>query len=196
MPTFRCFVAIDLSPDVRRALESLVLRLRSLPGHESLRWVQPDSIHLTLEFLGDQPLASVPDLASMLDRTCAGRAPFSLRLGRLGCFPDARRPRVLWVGLEEPTGSLARLQASIRTACAQLGLKVDERAFSPHLTLGRVRREAGSEAADFARLVLSGTEAPMAAQMAAEAVHLYRSDLRPTGASYTRLHSAVLAAPA
>jgi 2'-5' RNA ligase len=75
-----------------------------------------------------------------------------------------------------------------------LGLGVDERAFSPHLTLGRVRREAGPEAADFAGKVLGGLEAITAGEMAAETVYLYRSELRPTGAVYTRLHSAALAA--
>ncbi len=159
-----------------------------------MRWVQPDSIHLTLEFLGDLPPARVPDLAAMLDPICTAQAPFRLRVGGLGCFPDARRPRVLWVGLGEPTGSLARLQGAIRKGCADLGLGVDERAFSPHLTLGRVRREAGPEAADFVGKVLGGLEAITAGEMAAETVHLYRSELRPTGAVYTRLHSAALAA--
>ena len=196
MTTLRCFIAIDLSPDVRQALASLTVRLRSRPGQESLRWVHADSIHLTLEFLGDLPPDRVPDLAAMLDRVCTLQAPFRLRLGHLGCFPDARRPRVLWVGLEEPTGSLARLQTAIRTACVHLGLPVDERPFSPHLTLGRVRREAGPEAADYARQVLEGVEAGPAAEMTAETVHLYRSELRPTGAVYTRLHSAALATTA
>jgi 2'-5' RNA ligase len=194
LTTLRCFIAIDLSPEVRRQLTSLTDRLRSLPGQVSMRWVQPDSIHLTLEFLGDLPPVRVPDVAAMLDQVCPAQVPFRLRVGGLGCFPDARRPRVLWVGLEEPTGSLTRLQAAIRKACADLGLDVDGRAFSPHLTLGRVRREAGLQAADFAREVLVGQDARAGGEMAAETVHLYRSDLRPAGAVYTRLHSASLAA--
>ena len=194
MTTLRCFIAIDLSPEVRQLLASLTNRLRALPGQDCMRWVQLESIHLTLEFLGDLPPARVPDVAAMLDQVCPAQVPFQLRVGRLGCFPDARRPRVLWVGLEEPTGSLARLQGAIRKGCADLGLDVDERAFSPHLTLGRVRREAGPEAADFAGKVLGGLEAITAGEMAAETVQLYRSELRPAGAVYTRLHSAALAA--
>lgn len=194
MTTWRCFIAIDLSAEVRRLLAARLDRLRSLPGQECMRWVQPDSIHLTLEFLGDLPPSRVPDLAAMLDRVCAAQGPFRLRVGGLGCFPDPRRPRVLWVGLQEPTGSLQRLQKAIRTGCADLGLEVEKRAFSPHLTLGRVRREAGPEAVDFASQALGGPEAETAGEMAAEMVHLYRSDLHPTGAVYTRLHSAALAA--
>lgn len=194
MTTWRCFIAIDLSTEVRKLLASRLDRLRSLPGQECMRWVQPDSIHLTLEFLGDLLPARVPDLAAMLDRVCAAQGPFRLRVGGLGCFPDPRRPRVLWVGLEEPTGSLQRLQGAIRKGCADLGLEVEKRAFSPHLTLGRVRREAGPEAADFASQALGDPEAKPSGEMAAEMVHLYRSELRPTGAVYTRLHSAALAA--
>lgn len=193
MTTIRCFIAIDLSPDVRQALTSLTLRLRSRPGHTGLRWVQPDSIHLTLEFLGDQPPARIPDVTAVLNRVGEAQAPFRIHLGALGCFPDARRPRVLWIGLVEPTGSLARLQGSIRTACGQLGLKVEGRAFSPHLTLARLQRQAGPEAAEFTRQVLAGPGDTVSAEMAVEAVQLYRSDLRPTGAAYTRLHSAPLA---
>lgn len=185
---------MDLSPEVRRLLASLTNRLRSLPGQECMRWVHPDSIHLTLEFLGDLQPARVPDLAAMLDRVCPAQCSFWLRVGGLGCFPDPRRPRVLWVGLEEPTGSLQRLQGAVRKGCAGLGLEVEKRAFSPHLTLGRVRREAGPEAADFAGRVLGAPEALTAGEVAAEAVHLYRSELRPAGAVYTRLHSAPLAA--
>jgi len=159
-----------------------------------MRWVHPDSIHLTLEFLGDLPAARVPEVAAMLDQACAAQVPFRLRVGRLGCFPDARRPRVLWVGLEEPTGSLVRLQAAIRRQCAAVGLDIDGRPFSPHLTLGRTRREAGPEAADYARQVLADAGGMTAEEMPAEAVHLYRSELRPTGAVYTRLHTAALAA--
>ena len=194
MTTLRCFIAIDLSPEVRQQLTSLTDRLRSLPGQGCMRWVQPDSIHLTLEFLGGLPPFRVPDVAAMLDQVCPAQVPFQLQVGRVGCFPDAQRPRVLWVGLEEPTGSLARLQAAIRRACADLGLDVDGRAFSPHLTLGRVRREAGPEAADFAGEVLAGQASQAGGVMAAETVHLYRSDLKPAGAVYTRLHSVALAA--
>lgn len=192
MSTLRCFIAIDLSPEIHRSLDALSRDLQDRPGKENLRWVRTESIHLTLEFLGDLTGEQVDEVGACLSRAASGHPPFALSVAGLGCFPDERRPRVLWVGVDEPTGALTRLQADVRSACAAAGVRVDGRPFSPHLTLGRVRREAGPRAADFVRGVLAGSAGSGAGRMTAEAVHLYRSDLRPEGAVYARLHSAPL----
>lgn len=192
MSTLRCFIAIDLSPEIHRSLEALSRQLQAQPGKEALRWVRTESIHLTLEFLGDLSAERVAEVAACLGRTAMGHSPFTLSVAGLGCFPEARRPRVLWMGVEEPTGALARLQAGIRSACAAAGVRVDGRPFSPHLTLARVRRESGTQAARFVSEVLAGSADLAAGDMTADALHLYRSDLRPEGAVYARLHSASL----
>lgn len=190
MTTLRCFIAIDLPPALRQAIEALSHRLHALPGQTCMRWVSPSGIHLTLKFLGNLPAASVPQVASVLDEAASLQTPFSLTVGGLDCFPDRRHPRVVWAGLAEPTGALGRLHASIESGCAALGLPPEDRPFNPHLTLGRVRREAGPEAGDFVRDLLDREQAFNAGEMVADAVHLLRSDLRPTGAIYSRLHTA------
>jgi 2'-5' RNA ligase len=190
LSTLRGFIAIDLPPELRKTIEALSLRLRAQPGQACMRWVQPSGIHLTLKFLGDLPAASVPELESVLDQAAAAHAPFSLTVGGIGCFPDARHPRVVWAGLDDPTGTLRLVQASIESGCAAIGLAPEDRPFSPHLTVGRVRREAGPEAAGIVQDVLDRERAFNAGEMLADAVHLFRSELRPTGAIYTRLHSA------
>jgi 2'-5' RNA ligase len=190
LSTLRCFIAIDLPPELRKRIEALSERLRAQPGEAGLRWVQPSGIHLTLKFLGALPEARVPDVASVLDQAASAQAPFSVTVGGIGCFPDGRNPRVVWAGLDDPTGRLRLLHASIESGCAAIGMAPEARPFSPHLTLGRVRREAGPETAGVVRAILEAERAFHAGEMLADAVHLFRSDLRPTGAVYTRLHSA------
>ena len=192
MTTLRAFIAVDLSPEIRTGIEALVARLRRMPGQECMRFVSASGIHLTLKFLGDIPADLGDRLQEALERAAAARPAFSARVRGAGCFPDHGRPRVIWVGLEEPRGELTALQRGIDAECVALGLLAEDRPFSPHLTLGRVRREAGVEAASFVRSVLEREQAVDLGEMTVDSVHLYRSDLRPSGAEYRRLHSAVL----
>jgi len=192
LTTFRAFIAVDLSPEIRTAIEALIARLRRMPGQAGMRFVSASGIHLTLKFLGEIPAELGERLHQALDRVTTARSAFSVRVRGAGCFPDHGRPRVLWVGLEEPQGALAGVQRAIELECAGLGMPVEDRSFSPHLTLGRVRREAGAEAASFVRAVLDREQAVELGVMTVDSVHLFRSDLRPTGAEYQRLHSAVL----
>ena len=159
-----------------------------------MRFVSASGIHLTLKFLGEIQAELGDLLHPALERATAARPAFSVRVRGAGCFPDAGRPRVVWVGLEEPRGELSALQRAIESECVALGLPAEDRPFSPHLTLGRVRREAGADAALFVRSVLEREPAVDLGVMTVDSVHLYRSDLRPTGAEYRRLHSAILEA--
>ena len=191
---FRAFIAVDLSPEIRTEIEALIARLRRMPGQAGMRFVSASGIHLTLKFLGDIPVELGDRLHQALERATAARSAFSVRVRGAGCFPDAGRPRVVWVGLEEPREELSALQRAIEAECVALGLPAEDRPFSPHLTLGRVRREAGAEAASFVRTMLEREQTVDLGEMTVESVHLFRSDLRPTGADYRRLHSAVLEA--
>ena len=194
MSTFRAFIAVDLSPEIRTKIDALVGRVRKMPGQECMRFVLASGIHLTLKFLGEIPESVGESLRPAIDRASAARAAFTVRVRGAGCFPDIRRPRVLWVGLEEPQGALPSLQRAVEVECVGLGLPAEDRPFSPHLTLGRVRREAGAEATSFVRAVLEREQGVDLGEMTVDSVHLIRSDLRPTGAEYRRLHTAVLKA--
>lgn len=159
-----------------------------------MRFVPVSGIHLTLKFLGEILPGLADSLHPALDRVAGARLPFTVRVRGAGCFPDHGRPRVLWVGLEESQGALATLQRAIEVECAGLGLPAEDRPFSSHLTLGRVRHEAGAEAASFVRAVLDREQAVELGVLTVDSVHLFRSDLRPTGAEHHRLHSSVLGA--
>jgi len=190
--TIRAFIAIELDHAVLKALDKLQTELRRDSSQKAVRWVDAGGIHLTLKFLGDVPIAQLDDLNVGLQRACQGFAPFIISCVGLGCFPNPSRPRVIWVGVDEPRGILAELQRAVEREIAPLGYPAEDRPFSPHLTLGRVRREASRD--DMRRLgeLVTGHQVGKLAQMETRAVSLIRSDLRPTGAVYTQLAKVTL----
>ncbi|MGC9358814.1 MAG: RNA 2',3'-cyclic phosphodiesterase [Anaerolineae bacterium] len=191
MSSMRSFVAVELDANVREALGQCIARLEAEEGGELVRWVSPESIHLTLKFLGDIDAAQVPALSRALDRVVVSHARFDLALGELGCFPNPRRARVFWVGVEDSRGRLGALVESLEDALARLGFERESRPYTAHLTLGRVRRDAPrSEVASLARESVLDLTRDLA--LPVHAVSLMRSDLAPSGAIYARLHRAAL----
>jgi 2'-5' RNA ligase len=192
LTTLRAFIAVDLTPEIRAQLGTLAGRLRRIPGQEGLRFVAPSGIHLTLKFLGDVTPELATKVHEVLDDVGSRTPAFVLGVRGIGCFPNARQPRVLWVGLDDPRAMLKPLQGAIEEGCARLRLPAEDRPFNPHLTIGRVRREAGAGAGAFIRAVLEKEQALDLGEMPVDLIHLFRSELRPSGAVYTRLHSAQL----
>jgi 2'-5' RNA ligase len=185
MATMRAFIAIELTPPILGKLGDLQSRMqRDLPP-KLLRWVRPEGIHLTLVFLGEIPVEQVDQIGEALHQACAGHAPFAVSIAGMGCFPNARRPRVVWVGVEEPSGTLARLHREIEGALEPLGFRPEARQFSPHLTLGRVKG-GGRQAIEALGAYVARAGARVG-EMRVEAVHLMQSDLQPGGAVYTAL---------
>jgi 2'-5' RNA ligase len=196
MPTLRTFIAIELDEGLKDHLDRLQKDLRERLSPRSVRWVRPDGIHLTLKFLGETPLEKVDAVKDALAQAAAEVEPFTFRVGGLGCFPNSRRPRVVWVGLYEPLGRLARLRNAVEAKVAPLGFPTERRAFEPHLTLGRVQRYASrseireiGEAVETAAIGTIGT----IEEMTATVVSYIKSDLQPSGAVYTTLFQARLA---
>lgn len=191
MTTLRAFIAVEIPPSIQQAIHSKTESLRRALGPELVRWVPCQNLHLTLKFLGDISAANVDMLANMLT-TEAGRVPsFSMRVSGLGSFPTPKRARVLWVGLHAPAG-LAALQHGIESAAAKLGYETEERPFSPHLTIGRVRQQISANEKESIRQALEQTHVGELGEAEISAVHLFKSDLNRDGAVYTRLFSAPL----
>jgi 2'-5' RNA ligase len=190
MPLVRAFIAIELPPDILDPLARLQTRVRQAVPPGLVRWAHPEGIHLTLKFLGDVEQSRLPEIETGLCDACASYAPFSLRFGDLGCFPNPQRPRVVWVGVQDTSGALAELHNAIERAIAPLGFPTDRRGFHPHLTLGRVKeaRPSARKAAEWAELGAYLTRAKVrVGQMQVDAVHLMRSELLPSGAVYSVL---------
>jgi len=183
----RTFIAIELDHAVLRAIDRIQVELQRGAPRGAIRWVDSSGIHLTLKFLGDVPVGQIKEIEAGIMRACAGCAPFRIACQGVGCFPNPARPRVLWVGVAEPTGKLASVQRAVERDVAPLGYPSEDRPFAPHLTLGRVRQDASRE--DLKRLgelVLSFPKGNPA-EMMVSAVSLMRSDLTPSGAIYTEL---------
>jgi 2'-5' RNA ligase len=183
----RSFIAIDLPDGLKGILREVGQRLRSEIRHEGVRWGNVSGIHLTMQFLGDVAESDLPRIGAALAQVGQRHAPFTFTVGGLGCFPNLKKPRVIWVGVQEETGALAALQKEIVESLVPLGFEPERRAFHPHLTLGRARRNI--RPADQRRL---GPVIANAGVGELERVHvgsflLMRSDLRPDGAVYTRL---------
>jgi 2'-5' RNA ligase len=183
----RSFVAFDLSEDLRRQLDVQIARLRSRLQPGAIRWVPSENIHLTLKFLGEVPAERLPGIQEMLRRVASAYPPIRMRVRGLGCFPKVSRPRVVWVGVEDATGSLARLHRDLEEAFFQMGFAKESRGFHPHLTLGRVRRQIGQGQLRVLSETLETTRVGDLGQVRAEELCLFRSELRPSGAVYTCL---------
>ena len=192
METIRAFIAIPLPHPLLDRLSALQRQLESQIPSRSVRWVRAESIHLTLKFLGDTPTERLPDIKRALTAVARHAPACTFTVGELGCFPNPRRPRVVWVGVQEPTGRLAALQDAIEEVMAPLGYPPEGRGFTPHLTLGRVRRGARRDEVSRVGEVVTGTTGEPLAEVSADHCALIRSVLKPTGAEYTTLEKFVL----
>ncbi len=187
MEPLRLFIAIPLPEPLLRQMAQVQRALEKQMPAGSVRWVNPEGIHLTLKFLGDTPEGKVPAIRDALAAVARRAVPCTFTVGDLGCFPNLRRPRVVWVGVQEPGGQLQALQEAVESAMVSLGYPREGRKFSPHLTLGRVRDSVPSR--DAARIgeVVGATALGTLGEVRADSFALIRSVLKPTGAEYTPL---------
>jgi 2'-5' RNA ligase len=191
MAIIRAFIAIDLSQDIQNRLDDVVNKYKSQLTQIPIRWVAASNIHLTLKFLGDLSLSNLNILTDMIQTEISSHHQFDISVGGSGAFPNIRQPRIVWVGVEAPL-ELTAIQNGIETTTGRLGYAREERAFSPHLTLGRVSRNATSQDVKAISKALESTKVGFLGATCVEKVHLYRSDLQPTGAVYTQIFSSSL----
>ena len=179
----RCFVAVDLSAEVRAAVAAVQARVRATAPRADVRWLDPHAFHLTLKFLGNVPDARVPAVSAALEEVVSD-APLALEAHGLGAFPTVRRPRVLWAGIAGGAPRLVALAGGVDRALAALGFPPEDRPFRAHLTLGRVRspRDAGALAK-----ALEAEAAVALGAWTADEVVLYQSHLKPTGAVHEKV---------
>jgi 2'-5' RNA ligase len=187
--TLRLFVAVNLPTEVRRSLADVVAPLRTT--ERAVSWVAEPNLHLTLRFLGEQPVPLVAALSRALSDV-GGQVPaHELMLHGFGAFPTPRRPRVLWLGVGANVVSAALYQ-TVDDACAALGLAREAREFHPHVTLGRVRPRATLAPAT---LVEAARLLDTTWTTAVTTVDLMSSRLGSGGARYECLVAAPLTGP-
>lgn len=132
----RIFIAVRIDPS--EELLALLQELKNILGRDRIKWVDHRNMHLTLQFLGDTEEKRIPELSAMLKECCTASGAFVFRIKGLGVFRNLRDLRVIWAGVNDD-GNLERLYSKIRAGLTEKGFPSEERPFSPHLTLGRVK---------------------------------------------------------
>lgn len=191
MSLFRTFVAIETPPDVRSRAAALVERLKS--SGAKVRWADVQTMHWTLNFLGDVPDNEVADVCQCVTAAVAPVSPFDLEIVGCGAFPKVGRPRTLWLGVGKGAEAMIELQAALERSLAKLGFRPENRQFKPHLTLGRVR-DASAGLDELTDLVRRQADFS-AGVMYVDEVVVFSSQLERTGAIHTPLGHAPLAGP-
>lgn len=199
----RAFLAIELPQELRTTLAAIEQDMkrqleRTVDRHVRISWVRPDSMHLTLRFLGDTVDESIEPLRVAIEESMSAHQAIPIPLERLGTFPRPQAPRVLWVGPSvsweqgREAQRLTSLHRAVEACCRAANFAPEERPFSPHLTLARIKegeRQVGQALAQNGLL-----ERPVAIGMLpVEAIVLMKSELRPTGSVYTKLWECSLA---
>jgi 2'-5' RNA ligase len=177
----RAFFAIGLPPEFREEIARLQGLLKKT-GAE-VKWVRPESVHLTVKFLGQAAEETIDPLAAKAAEQVSRIPAVTLGLSGTGVFPGPKRPRVAWVGLAGDMAVMRDLQRGVDEAAAEFGFEREKREFSPHLTLGRIRssKRIGELMSELDRID------PKPLAFLAREVILFQSDLKPTGAVYTPL---------
>ena len=184
MERIRSFIAIEVPQPLLARMGEIQRELRRM--ETGVNWVRPEGIHLTLKFLGSVSTEELEKLARGIGPLVAARNPFELRIHGLGCFPSSRSPRVIWVGIDRGSGEVSSLQKAIEDTAAEAGFPREERPFKPHLTLGRVRTPIGRSS--FIPEMEKHKEVEIGTFLAQD-VYLFKSELKPSGAVYTKLQT-------
>jgi len=184
----RCFIAVELPEWIKDGLRQIESNLKA-HDPSGAKWIDPGSIHLTLKFLGNVESAKLDSItAKMKDATLATR-PYQLKIQGLGAFPNLRRVQVVWVGIEGELPKLQALQKRLESGLAEMGFPAENRAFTPHLTLARLRETATAEQRQALGEFISGSNIEAELTFKVDSFSLIRSQLTRSGAIYTQLAS-------
>jgi RNA 2',3'-cyclic 3'-phosphodiesterase len=180
-PTIRTFICLEISDSLKTRIEAMQQQFRSLGG--DVAWVKPGNIHLTLKFLGETAADQLILVQQCCTRVAQNFLSFAYEVGGAGCFPSRKNPRILWVGLQNIPESLRRVHSELELTLSKEGFPPDDRPFSPHLTIGRLRTPRNGE-----RLSISWQEAGFRPEkLLALEIVLMKSELKTGGSIYTPL---------
>lgn len=179
----RIFAAIDVSNEVRRRVASYITQMRKEFGHVRVGWERPEKVHLTLKFYGDVGDSALEGIQRLLGDTVSRYARFTAELAGTGVFPNAQKPRTLWLGVQGDRRMSEQIGREIEGASRNLGFEAERRRFSPHLTIARIREPAKGR--DLASAHIARGFAPIEFEI--KELVLYESKLLSSGSVYSVL---------
>jgi 2'-5' RNA ligase len=179
--SWRLFIAVELPESLRAQVRDHIERLRPTVPDARASWAREESLHLTLKFLGDTPVSKVATLSSAMERAAAKVSPFEANIGGCGAFPLRGQPRVLWLGIEDPSGNFAKLSRILEDECDLAGFSREMKPFHPHLTVARLRQPHGARQLADAHKQMGFDPALLSVRD----VCLVRSELSSKGSRYT-----------
>ena len=185
--TIRTFIAIELPEKIGSAISKVQEGIRSY-GFK-IRWVRPENIHLTLKFLGNIKEADTEKVGKIVFESVKGYKPISLKAKGIGVFPGIKKPRVVWTGISDQLNLLTELQKTLDEKLEGIGFPKEKRPFRGHLTLGRVKAKIDPKRLSDALKEFAKFESE---SFSADRVILYKSELKPKGAVYTKLANLLL----
>jgi 2'-5' RNA ligase len=191
MEQVRCFIAIELPPEIKRGLRELQSRLKAA-SQAPIKWVEPENIHLTLKFLGNVAADRTGAIAEAMTGSVGGMSSFQLGVKELGVFPNPRRVQIVWVGVSGELDKLANLQRRLESGLESLGFAAEGRRFTPHLTLARLRDRVTPDEREKLGRLIAETEFDAAHIFSVENINLMKSQLTSEGPIYSRLSSVAL----
>jgi 2'-5' RNA ligase len=183
----RVFTAIQFPAENKQNVEQAIAPLVRQVGDRTVRWVDPKIYHLTLKFLGNVDPTKLDDISSEIEAVTAKLEPLEVMVGHFGVFPNQRRPRVLWIGLNEKSGGLESIKSSLELGLEALGFDIEKRKFHPHITVGRVRRGASRDELEQLNSSLEKFSVGELGTVVVDQIELVKSDLTPNGPIYTTL---------
>lgn len=184
----RCFIAVELPDRIKDGLRQLESALRANDPSRA-RWVDPDGIHLTLKFLGNVEAARLESITGKMNEAAQASDPFQLGIQGLGAFPNLRRVQVVWVGIKGDMERLQALQKALEAGMAKIGFPAENRPFTPHLTLARLRETATTEQRQALGKFISELKIETDLMFEVNSFSLMRSQLTRDGAVYSQLAS-------
>lgn len=191
MTLLRAFIAIEIPTEIKQQIIAQTADLRQKLGR-SVRWVTAENAHLTLKFLGDIPPIAIDSLTCMLKEKAEQTPPFDIAVVGLGAFPNLRHPRVIWIGLNAPA-TLTKLQKTLDAATTNPEHHDPEKqAFSPHLTIGRVRQPLSDAEKRSIPDALQNIQIGCLGNFTVQSISLFQSELKPAGPIYTCLSTVQL----
>jgi RNA 2',3'-cyclic 3'-phosphodiesterase len=187
MGRIRTFLAVPLPEELRERLTGLQRRMTKTL--HDVKWVEKENLHVTLVFLGDVAAEEIPAVCRAAQEACAEVPRFQLNVMGLGCFPSLRRPRILWAGIREGAEELQRVYEGLALRLGLLGYRREDRSYTPHVTLGRVKGDSVGPAVTIELEQHAGFEA---GETVVKEVHIFSSEPTRQGSVYHVLGRAQL----